>query len=197
MNRQASDQECVNLIRSEGRKREEGVSMLFRLYAPELRRFFTYQCGSRGDADDLVQETFAKIVRSFDSYRGDAPLQSWIWAVARNCLTDHFRHKSTHPTENLDDEGWERLEHLVPAMWVDGPELAGDTIEDCVRKQFALFAKASPNGAYALTLQMDGHDIQYIAGAINRSLGATREFLSQCRKKIESFLLPCKDYLSA
>ena len=196
MDREASDQQCINLIREGGRKREEGVSLLFRAYATELRRFFAFQCGSRADADDLVQETFVKIVRSIDSYRGDASLQSWIWAVARNRLTDYFRYKGIRPTENLDDDGWEQLEQLSPHMQVTEQAMEGDSIEDCVHQQFAEFAKASPNGAYALTLQMEGHDIRFIAGVLKRSEGATREFLSQCRKKIESFLLPCKGYLA-
>jgi RNA polymerase sigma-70 factor (ECF subfamily) len=197
MNREVADQHCIKLIQAGGRKREEGVSLLFHAYAAELRRFFTYKCGNRGDADDLVQETFVKIVRSFDSYRGESFLQSWIWTVARHCLTDYFRHKGVHPTENLDDEGWEMLEQVSPHMRVAEVALQGQNVEDCVRQQFTQFAKASPNGAYALTLQMDGYDTRFIAGVLKRSEGATREFLSQCRKKIESFLLPCKDYLAA
>ena len=197
MDRETSDQYCVKLIREGGRKREEGVSILFRAYASELRRFFTYRCGNRGDADDLLQDTFVKIVRSFDSYRGDASLQSWIWSVARNCLTDNFRHKNSHPTDNLDDEGWEILEHVSPELRAAEPTLNGENVEDCVRNQFSSFSKLNPTAAYALSLQMDGHDIRFIADVINRSEGATREFLSQCRKKIESFLLPCKDYLAA
>jgi RNA polymerase sigma-70 factor (ECF subfamily) len=197
MDREASDQRCIKLIREGGRKREEGVSSLFRTYAAELRRFFTYQCNSRVDADDLVQETFVQIVRSIDTYRGDASLQSWIRTVARNRLTDYFRYKGIHPEKNLDDEGWSQLEQLSPYMQVTEQATAGGNIEDCVRQQFAEFAKVSPSAAYALTLQMEGHDVRFIAGVLNRNEGATREFLSQCRKKIERFLSPCKDYLVA
>lgn len=197
MDREASDQHCVRLIREGGQKREEGVTALFRAYAPELRRFFSYQCGNRGDADDLVQEVFVRIVRAFDSFRAQSSLQSWIWAIARNVLTDFYRHRNAHPTDNLDDEGWEYLEHVSPDLQTVDPSSREDNVEDCVRMQFARFSKASPTAAYALSLQMEGNDIRFIAGVINRSEGATREFLSQCRKKIESFLLPCKDYLTA
>ncbi len=38
--------------------------------------------GSHELAGDVVQETFARALRSRASYRGDGPLEAWIWAIA-------------------------------------------------------------------------------------------------------------------
>jgi RNA polymerase sigma-70 factor (ECF subfamily) len=197
MRREVSDKQSIELILQGGNKREEGISLLFRRYAPELRRFFAYQCGNRDEADDLVQETFIKIVRFIGSHNQGSSVQAWIWTIGRNCLTDHFRYKGTHPVNNLDEDGWAILEQTSMKMRVDPSTASGDNIEDCIRQQFVLFSKGSPDAAYALNLQMDGHDVRYIANTLQRSEGATRQFLSQCRKKIESFLSPCRDYLTA
>jgi RNA polymerase sigma-70 factor (ECF subfamily) len=197
MNREAIDQQSFELIRQGGHKRGEGVSALFVNYEPEFKRFFVYQCGNADDADDLVQETFIKIVRNCESYRGESPLRAWLWQIAWNCLNDYWRRKKNRPTENLDDDGWSALEQNSTALQAIDPPLAGDTLEDCVSRGFREFAKKQPERAYALSLVVEGFDTNYISNFLNRKEGATREYLSQCRKKIEIFLKPCREHLSS
>lgn len=195
MNRETNDQKCFELIRQGGHKRDEGVSALYRNHVARFRRFFIYKCGSATDADDLVQETFVKIVRDCGSYRGESLPQAWLWQIARNCLNDYYRRKKIRLTENLDDDGWTALEQNSPELQVIDPPLAGDTLEDCVSRGFREFAKKQPERAYVLSLVVDGHDTRYVSTFLNRTEGATREYLSQCRKKIEEFLKPCREYL--
>jgi RNA polymerase sigma-70 factor (ECF subfamily) len=47
--------------------------------------------GSVGEEEDLVQETYLRALRSLRSYRGEAPVQAWLFAVARNVCADHVR----------------------------------------------------------------------------------------------------------
>ena len=47
--------------------------------------------GSPGEEEDLVQETYLRALRSFDSYRGDAPVRSWLLSIARHVCADHVR----------------------------------------------------------------------------------------------------------
>jgi RNA polymerase sigma-70 factor (ECF subfamily) len=35
-------------------------------------------------ARDAVQETFARALRGVDGYRGDAPLEAWVWGILVN-----------------------------------------------------------------------------------------------------------------
>lgn len=197
MNNETADKQSIELIIKGGGKSNEGVARLFRCYAPELRRYFAYHCGNACEADDLVQETFVKVVRHIHTHQQESSIQAWIWTVARNCLTDFYRYKGSHPTSHLDEDGWSALEQTSPDLRVNPTSSAGENIEDCIRLQFATFSKAYPEAAYALNLQMDGQDVRYIANILHRTEGATRQFLSQCRKKIESFLTPCRDYLTA
>lgn len=44
----------------------------------------------RESADDLVQETFARAVRSLPSYRGDADAVTWLVAIARRVCADEI-----------------------------------------------------------------------------------------------------------
>ncbi|HEY2330655.1 MAG TPA: sigma-70 family RNA polymerase sigma factor [Acidimicrobiales bacterium] len=47
--------------------------------------------GSDGNEEDLVQETYLRAMRSLGSFRGDAPVQSWLLAIARHTCADDVR----------------------------------------------------------------------------------------------------------
>jgi DNA-directed RNA polymerase specialized sigma24 family protein len=52
-----------------------------------------------------------------------------------------------------------------------------------------------PERAYALTLQMEGASIAEISERLGRSLAAAKEYLSQCRKKVQPFVAHCTELL--
>jgi RNA polymerase sigma-70 factor (ECF subfamily) len=190
------DLQGITLIKLGGAKREEGIAILYKKYARILRSVFLRKTRTQADAEDLLQETFIKIVKNCESYRGEAPLSAWIRQIAKNTLMDYLRYKQSHPTDTLDDEGWVALENASDKLHVLDPPINGDTLEDCVSRGFSEFAKDEPERAKALSLVVEGYDTRKIAGFINRTEGATREYLSQCRKKVQDFLLPCRDYLT-
>ena len=55
------------------------------------------------------------------------------------------------------------------------------------------FAKTYPERSYALDLQQEGCSIKEISSYIDRTPAATKEFLSQCRKKLIPFIKHCLD----
>ena len=188
-------QRSFTLIRQGGKLRDQGVTLLYRKYAAHFRKFFLYQGLNMADAEDIVQETFFNIVRHCNTYNGDSPLEAWLWRVARNCMNDHFRRTKARPTETLDDDGWDKLAQVSEAMRTFDSPPANTTLEECVEMGFAEFAKNFSERAHVLSLVMEGFDTAYIAATIQRTHGATREFISQSRKRIEEFLVPCRDYL--
>lgn len=52
--------------------------------------------GSRGEEEDLVQETYLRALGSLGSYRGDAPVRSWFMSIGRNVCADHVRRRERH-----------------------------------------------------------------------------------------------------
>jgi DNA-directed RNA polymerase specialized sigma24 family protein len=59
------------------------------------------------------------------------------------------------------------------------------------------FSNSEPERAYVLTLQMEGLSIQEIGQRIGRTVAATKEYLSQCKKKIQPFIAHCTEHLTA
>lgn len=189
------DQHISNLIRQGGKERDQGMDALYRKYAAHFRKFYLYHGLNKEESEDVAQNTFANIVRYCDSYKGDAPLAAWLWKIARNCMIDYLRENRKHPEGTLTEDEWDALINTIHMI---NPPPTGDTLQDCVRRGFAELARKFSGAAYALSLQMEGYDTTYIAAAIKKpTTGATRQYLSECRKKIEEFLRPCREYLSA
>jgi len=58
---------------------------------PELRAFARFLCGSRTEADDLVQEALARTLRSLDGRSDTVELRPWCLAVIRNVFHEQLR----------------------------------------------------------------------------------------------------------
>jgi RNA polymerase sigma-70 factor, ECF subfamily len=59
--------------------------------------------GSSADAEDATQETFLRIARNADRYRGEAQVSTWVYRIARNVSTDHVRYDARRPSTPVDD----------------------------------------------------------------------------------------------
>lgn len=68
------------------------VAALVRLTQDDVRRLCAV-LGSRGEVDDLVQETYLRAFRALDSYRSEAPFRSWLLAIGRRVCADHVRRR--------------------------------------------------------------------------------------------------------
>lgn len=56
-----------------------------------LRRFAVLQVRDASLAEDLVQATFLAAIQSFDGYRGEAPLRTWLIGILKRKIIDHLR----------------------------------------------------------------------------------------------------------
>lgn len=63
---------------------ERGFRMLMMKYQEPLYWHIRRLVVSHDDAQDATQETFVRIYRSFDLYRGDCSFRSWIYRIATN-----------------------------------------------------------------------------------------------------------------
>ena len=77
--------------------------VLYRRYSRPVFGLALRRLGDRGRAEDAVQETFASIWRAARSYRPErGPGAPWLYAVARNAITDRGRARVEPPIEVPD-----------------------------------------------------------------------------------------------
>jgi RNA polymerase sigma-70 factor, ECF subfamily len=78
----------------------DAFELLYRRYSRPVFGLALRRLGDRGRAEDAVQETFASIWRAARSYRPErGPGAPWLYAVARNAITDRGRARAETPTE--------------------------------------------------------------------------------------------------
>lgn len=64
---------------------------LARRYAPAVYRLAYARTGSRADAEDVMQETFLRLIKAGPDFADEAHAKAWLLRVAANCANDLFR----------------------------------------------------------------------------------------------------------
>jgi RNA polymerase sigma-70 factor (ECF subfamily) len=94
--------ECTDgeLITRSANGDRDAFEVLYRRYSRPVFGLALRRLGDRGRAEDAVQETFASIWRAARSYKPErGPGAPWLYAVARNAITDRGRARTETPAE--------------------------------------------------------------------------------------------------
>jgi len=98
------------------------------LYSDQLFTWAFYKTSDKETAEDLVQETFLAAVHSFQKFEGKSEPKTWLLAILRNKIADHFR-KSYRNNESKtvsfsqffdSNEDW--LSKQKPQQWNEEDE---------------------------------------------------------------------------
>jgi len=83
-------------------------------YQGRLTSFARRMLAQRSDAEDLVQETFLGLLRSLPNYDRARSLETYLFAILRNKLHDHFRKLHKGQRQSLDQLGLDD----TPEAWL-------------------------------------------------------------------------------
>ncbi|HEY7628589.1 MAG TPA: sigma-70 family RNA polymerase sigma factor [Ilumatobacteraceae bacterium] len=73
-------------------------------FAPQLYSAALRMTRNPSDAEDLVQETYLRAYRSFDSFEEGTNLRAWLFRIMTNQYINTYRAKQRRPQESdLDD----------------------------------------------------------------------------------------------
>jgi RNA polymerase sigma-70 factor (ECF subfamily) len=150
--------------------------------------------GSVSDSEDLTQDVFLKVYRNlktFDLERGS--FQSWLIALTRNLLVDHFRRTRAEQTTHSLDAGWDDPDgQAAPAERLQAHER--DPLEHSISREVqALVQKAllqvSPELREAVILR-DLKDMDYkeIAEVLRIPEGTVKSRISRGRMELARLL---------
>lgn len=68
-------------------------------YAPQLYSAALRMTRNPTDAEDVVQETFLKAYRAFDSYTDGTNLKAWLYRILTNTYINKYRKQQRRPSE--------------------------------------------------------------------------------------------------
>jgi len=73
-------------------------------FSAPLRRFILRRVADTHDAEDILQDVFVKILRHTGDMESRDKIHAWVYAIARNAITDYYRKSRRHRTEALPEE---------------------------------------------------------------------------------------------
>ena len=68
-------------------------------YAPQLYSAALRMTRNPADAEDVVQETFLKAYRAYDSFAEGTNLKAWLYRILTNTYINRYRKAQRRPTE--------------------------------------------------------------------------------------------------
>ena len=87
-------------------------------FAERLGQFLRSRVSDPATAEDILQDVFVKIHQRLGQLQDPAKLQSWIYLIARNTVTDHYRTRK----ETVE------VPATLPAS-IDPAKMAGEHVE--------------------------------------------------------------------
>jgi RNA polymerase sigma factor (sigma-70 family) len=82
--------------------RPSDFSAIYDEHVWQIYGFFAYRLSRRDDVEDLTQLTFERALRSWKRYDPSrASMATWLLAIARNLLIDHFRARRDEREQSL------------------------------------------------------------------------------------------------
>lgn len=95
--REHSDEELMQQVAAQG---PAALALLYDRHHRRLLAFFVKLGHGRSGGEDLVQETFLRMLRYAASFRAGASFLPWMYQVARNAAADSF---NARPREEAHD----------------------------------------------------------------------------------------------
>lgn len=76
---------------STGEGREEQFHKVFRRHYRSVTYFFAHRGFDAEECRDLTQETFFRVYRGMESFRGEARVKTWLYTIAANIYRNEIR----------------------------------------------------------------------------------------------------------
>ena len=74
---------------------------LYRRYRMDLYRYLCFLTHDPVQAEDLLSETFVRVIKRLPTFRGECEVKTWLFGIARNIWLESLRRR--HQSVSLDD----------------------------------------------------------------------------------------------
>jgi RNA polymerase sigma-70 factor, ECF subfamily len=162
-------------------------------HAPSLYSTALRMTRNPSDAEDLVQETYLRAYKGFESFTDGTNLKAWLFRILTNTYISMYRSKQRRPEESSLDE----VEDLYIYKRLSGPEaqLIARSAEDELMELFtddevkaAIEALPENFRMPVLLADVEGFAYREIAGILDVPVGTVMSRLHRGRKAMQKQL---------
>ena len=153
---------------------------LIERHADRLRGYLRRVAASEADADDLVQDTWLRVIRGLPGLREPARFRAWLFGIAHRVLVDRLRAKYAAPAETP-------VEPLSDPADLQAEHIRRDQIER------GLAALAPAEREVIVLFHLEQLKLSEIAAVLSAPLGTIKSRLHRARVQMRETL----EYASA
>ena len=147
-----------------------------------VRRFILSYVRDEWIADDLTQETFIRIQKSFDAVRDTSRLSSWIFRIAYNLCQDHFRSRRAASSRECElSEAAEGFRDAIAQKKLEQREMGS-----CVQSVVELLPESLRSVIILFDMGELGH--REIAEILDTTVENVKVRLHRGRKRLKALL---------
>ena len=161
--------------------RETAFRELLQLYKERLYWHVRKIVISHDDADDVLQNTFIKVYRSIDKFKGDSKLYSWLYRIATNESITHINKNAKRLQISNEEHQNLAINNLKADVYFEGNDIQ-------IKLQKAIASLPQKQQLVFNMKYFDDLKYKEIADILETSEGALKASYHIAVKKIESFL---------
>ncbi len=153
--------------------------------AGALYNFARYLCRDPAQAEDLVQDAFARALDAESSFVLGSNLKAWLFRILRNAFLDARRRQRKSPlTAHEENE----LEATVSDDWLRG-DIEIDRLRGLVARDIeAALSRLSDEGRSVILLDLEGFTETEIASVMDTAVGTVKSRLARARAALREEL---------
>jgi RNA polymerase sigma-70 factor (ECF subfamily) len=149
---------------------------------------------NRKDAEDLVQETFLRAYRFFDTYRKGTHIKAWLFRILRNTFINRYRARKARPEEVEFGAIEATYEQTIEQTFIRDrtpPSPEAIVLEGVLDEEIEQAMASLPEEYRTVVLMALLEEMSYkdIAAALSIPLGTVMSRLHRGRKMLQAALM--------
>ncbi|GAA3730696.1 sigma-70 family RNA polymerase sigma factor [Salinactinospora qingdaonensis] len=160
-------------------------------YADQLYPMALRMTRNSADAEDLVQETFAKAFASFHQFRAGTNLRAWLYRILTNTFINGYRKKQREPRQEMTDEikDWQLAAadtHASTGSRSAEAEVMDRLPDMAIRRALARIPEEFRLVVYLIDIE--GYSYKEAASLMETPLGTVMSRLHRARRQLRELL---------